>query len=83
MIITWQQVQIMRGESPKSYVRVVRGLTDLRQSTRRRTSSGRRSPPDGCRECICMCMSVCIFKCLHMNVFVYIIFDMYVVCNVN
>ena len=24
MIITWQQVQIMRGESPKSYVRVVR-----------------------------------------------------------
>ena len=25
MIMTWQQVEIMRGESPKSYVRVVRG----------------------------------------------------------
>ena len=29
MIITWYQVEIMRGESPKSYLRVTRGLTDL------------------------------------------------------
>ena len=32
MIITWQQVEIMRGESPKSYVRVVRAWpTSCRQ----------------------------------------------------
>ena len=60
MIITWQQVQIMRGESPKSYVRVVRGLTDLSQSTRRRTSSGRRPPRDDWRESLCKCICVCV-----------------------
>ena len=32
MIMTWQQVEIMRGESPKSYVGVVRArLTSCSQ----------------------------------------------------
>ena len=63
MIITWQQVQIMRGESPKSYVRGVRGQTDLLRSTHRRSSSVRSTPLDDRRVYICIGFWLCILNC--------------------
>ena len=74
--MTWQQVEIMRGESPKSYVWVARGQTDLLRSSVRRTEWRQSSPIGGrwessvlgIRLLCCICWNIMLYLMLYIHV---------------